>query len=272
MEYLGFEIDTVEGTIKVPSDKIEKAKSMLEEALISKKITLKKLQSMVGLLNFFSKAIPSGRAFNCRLYAAMTHAKKPYHFVRLSSGMKEDIKIWLLFIYKFNGQTIFSDLLWTSDEELELFTDAAGSKELGCGAYFQGSWVSFKWPECWSNETMRDITFLEVVPILLAFLTWDSQLKGKKIILRSDNLSVVEIINKKTSRNSRVMYLIRHLTLALLLNNVQIKARHIMGKRNKISDAISRFQWSTLWSLLPEGTSRTPSPIPESFLHLFNLK
>jgi hypothetical protein len=272
MEYLGLEIDTAEGTIKVPSDKIEKAKSMLEEALCSKKITLKKLQSMVGLLNFFSKAIPSGRAFNCRFYAAMSQVKKPYHLVRLSLGMKEDIRIWLLFLYNFNGQTIFSDLLWTPDNQLELFTDAAGSKELGCGAYFQGSWVYFKWPDFWNNETMRDITFLEVVPILLAFLTWDSKLKGKKVILRSDNLSVVDIINKKSSRNSRVMYLIRHLMLALLLNNVQIKARHISGKKNQISDAISRFQWSTLWNFLPEGASRTPSPIPESFLQLFNQK
>jgi hypothetical protein len=66
MEHLGFEIDTFEGTINVPSDKIEKAKSMLEEALIyQKKNNFKKLQSMVGLL-FFLNAIPSGRAFNCR--------------------------------------------------------------------------------------------------------------------------------------------------------------------------------------------------------------
>jgi hypothetical protein len=36
-----------------------------------------------------------------------------------------------------------------------------------------------------------------LVPILLAFITWDSKLKGKKVILRSDNLSVVDIINKK---------------------------------------------------------------------------
>ena len=51
---------------------------------------------MVGLL-FFLNAIPSGRAFNCRLYAAMSQVKKPYHLVRLSLGMKEDIRIWLLF-------------------------------------------------------------------------------------------------------------------------------------------------------------------------------
>jgi hypothetical protein len=56
MEYLGFEIDTAKGTVKVPSDKIEKAKSMLEEALSFKKITLKTLQSMVSLPNFFLKS------------------------------------------------------------------------------------------------------------------------------------------------------------------------------------------------------------------------
>jgi hypothetical protein len=42
MEYLCFDIDTAEGTIKVPSSKIEKAKSIIEEAISSKKKNKKK--------------------------------------------------------------------------------------------------------------------------------------------------------------------------------------------------------------------------------------
>ncbi|XP_053405702.1 uncharacterized protein LOC123536155 isoform X1 [Mercenaria mercenaria] len=272
MVYLGLEIDTIKGIIKIPKDKIETAKILLTEAFHSKKITLKKLQSLVGLLNFFAKAIPSGRAFNCRFYEAMSRVKKPFHLVRISLGMKEDLKVWLIFIDQFNGHTIFSDLQWFSSDTLELFTDAAGSRSLGCGAYFQGSWLYFQWPSHWDDNIFKDITYLELIPIILAFFTWGTHLQGKKITLRSDNNSVVDIINKKSSRNNRVMCLIRQLTLSLLLNNIQVKAVHISGKVNQISDAISRFQWTRLWSLLPDQASRIPTQIPETFLHLFNLK
>jgi hypothetical protein len=44
------------------------------------KITLKDLQSLVGSLNFFSKAVRSARAFNRRFYDLTVKAKKPHHF------------------------------------------------------------------------------------------------------------------------------------------------------------------------------------------------
>ena len=80
LEYLGLEIDTVDGVIRIPSDKLEKVQTQLLLFINSKKVTLKFLQSLVGLLNFLSKAIPSGRAFMRRFYEAMSHAKKPTSF------------------------------------------------------------------------------------------------------------------------------------------------------------------------------------------------
>lgn len=153
-----------------------------------------------------------------------------------------------------------------------MYTDAAGNKDLGCGAYFQGSWTFLQWPVVWNKDVFLDITYLELVPIVLAFCTWGQQLKGKSIVLWSDNLALVEILNKKDSRNKRVMSLIRYLVLYLLQNNIQVKSCHVQGKINNISDAISRLQWERLASLLPETASRVPTPVPEEFLRLFNLK
>jgi hypothetical protein len=272
LTYLGLEIDSQKMTVRLPSEKIVKAQSLILDAIGSKKIRLKELQSIVGILNFFTKAIPSGRAFNCRLYQAMAHAKRPHHFIRVNNQMREDLNMWLYFLKNFNGITIFSDIDWVTDTDLNPFTDAAGNKSLGCGAYLDGQWLCLRWPDFWGEEILRDITFLELIPIVLSFVTWTGQFKGKKIIVHCDNESLVHIINKKSSKNPKVMFLIRKLVLTLLFNNIQIKAMHIPSAKNEICDAISRFQMSRLFKLLPPEASKTPVKIPVEFQILFNRK
>jgi hypothetical protein len=108
-----------------------------------KKITVKQLQSLVGSFNSICSAIPSGRAFNRRFYNAMSQARLPHHFIRVSAGMRYDMEVWFMFLKDFNGICYFSDLEWTSSDNRELFTDTCGNKEFGCGAYFQGKCCFF---------------------------------------------------------------------------------------------------------------------------------
>ena len=58
---------------------------------------------------------------------------------------------------------------------------------------------------------LKDITFLELFPVVVALCIWGEHLKIKKIIFNIDNQSVVHIINKKSSKYVRVMSLVRHL-------------------------------------------------------------
>jgi hypothetical protein len=78
------------------------------------------------------------------------------------------MEVWFLFLKDFNGICYLSDLEWTSSDNLELFTDACGNKECGCGVYFKGSGVFLKWPSDLTPEVLRDISYLELVPIMLA--------------------------------------------------------------------------------------------------------
>ena len=93
-----------------------------------------------------------------------------------------------------------------------------------------------------NTQILRDITFLELVPIVLAFYIWGKMLNGKKIILFVDNVSLVHILNKQSSRSDRVMPFLRPFVLSALQNNIQFKAKHLSGSDNKIADAISRKQ------------------------------
>jgi hypothetical protein len=99
--FLGLEIDTLEIVIKIPPPKLSEVQQKLIETLNKKKITLKDLQSLTGLLNVCALAIPAVRAFNRRFCDAMQRVCKPNHFIRVSVGMKDDIRMWLSFLEKY---------------------------------------------------------------------------------------------------------------------------------------------------------------------------
>jgi hypothetical protein len=116
---------------------------------------------------------------------------------------------------------------------------------------------------------MADVTLLELVPILLAFYTWRSKqsLKRKQIVINCDNMSLVQTL---TSRNLKVMILL--VLLLLYYNNIQIKAIHIVSRKNDICDAISRLQFRRLQNCLPVNASKTPLSIPFDFQQFINMK
>ncbi len=77
---------------------------------------------------------------------------------------------------------------------------------------------------------------------MVAIVLWGHELRGKRIILRCDNESVIGIINKQTSRCPTIMSLVRFFVLQCLKNNIAFRARHVAGKNNVVADSLSRFQ------------------------------
>ena len=65
--------------------------------LIDKK-KKRELESLVGKLIFFSKAVRGSRAFNRRFYDAMIVVANPHYKVRVSSAVREDMHMWLQFL------------------------------------------------------------------------------------------------------------------------------------------------------------------------------
>lgn len=143
-----------------------------------------------------------------------------------------------------------------------MFTDSAGSAGLGCGCYFHGQWVFLQWPNSWANtQILSDITFLELVPIVLALHIWGEALQKKKNHTFVDNMPLVHILNKQSSRSDRVMSYLRPLILVTLQHNIQFKAQHILGIDDKIADAISRKQLEFFKRIAPNA-DKAPQPIP----------
>ena len=93
MVFLGFLIDTVKQIVMVPVEKIEKAKRLIDLALLKRKIMLKDIQQICGFLNFLGRCIVPGRAFTRHLYPRASQNLKPHHHLRITVEMRADLSM-----------------------------------------------------------------------------------------------------------------------------------------------------------------------------------
>lgn len=98
---------------------------------------------------------------------------------------------------------------------------------------------------------------------------WVKQLKNKRLIFHIDNMALVSILNKSTSKDKSIMKLIRPFVLIAMLNTILFKTIYIESSRNDIADALSRFQMNRFRSLAPEADA-LPSKILEEFWEILN--
>ncbi|CAJ0946880.1 unnamed protein product [Ranitomeya imitator] len=107
LSFLGIEIDTVAMECRLPDDKLVAFREEVRKACTRRKITLHDLQSLLGKLNFACRIMPMGRAFCRRLSLATVGVKSPLHFIRLTKELKQDLKVWALFLEEYNGKSIW---------------------------------------------------------------------------------------------------------------------------------------------------------------------
>lgn len=256
LTYIGIEFDTILMEARLPPDKLSKARSKIQDALGKAKITLKELQSIIGLLNFCNKVVRPGRAFLRRLINLTIGVSNPHHHIRLTHEAKADLYTWLIFLTHFNGKSLFLSQEWVTAAALHLYTDASGA--LGYGAVFGSKWFFGKWPNHWAGQ---NITLLEMFPIVAAVVTWAPMLRNSKLILHTDNMALVHILNATSSKDAKVMKLVRKFVLACLFNNVQIRVEHVKGINNILADKLSRLQVDSFRSLAP-WADKDPCAIP----------
>ena len=170
--------------------------------------------------------------------------------IDLCAGAKKDLEIWVNFLQSFNGSRMILANEWLSSDVIELYTDAA--KSIGFGAYYSGHWFNGTWDMA-GVKGDYSIAYLELFPIVLAMLTWAEKLANCKINFHCDNMSVVSIINRQSSKCPHIMILLRKLVLVCLKQNIIFKSSHIEGIRNNITDALSRNQLERFAAIAQEA-------------------
>ena len=260
LEFAGITLDSVSQEARLPPDKLQKCRTLLHQFHKRRTVTLRELQSLIGLLNFACSVVVPGRAFLRRLVDLTKGIKKAYHHIRLNKGARHDIKLWLTFLDNFNGRAFFLSDRWETSATLQLFTDAAGSK--GYGAVFGSHWFYGAWPGSWRS---LNISCLELFPITLSVHVWGYLMANQRVVFFTDNAALVDIINKQSSKHKLIMALLRPLILCCLRHNILFKARHVPGLQNSRADFISRFQIDSFKAITPDADP-FPTPVPTNLL------
>ena len=89
LSFAGFELDSVSFEARLPLDKLDKCLVAFSHFLTRKKVTLKEIQSLTGLLNFACSVVLPGRAFLRRLIDLTLGLRSPHHYVRLNGRLKQ---------------------------------------------------------------------------------------------------------------------------------------------------------------------------------------
>ncbi|XP_072171827.1 uncharacterized protein [Diadema setosum] len=175
--FLGLEIDSVEGQIRVPQDKLSSLQALIRSVLPKEKVTLRKLQSIIGSLNFVCRAVAPGRAFLRRLIDMTIGVKQHHHKIRITRGARADLLAWLHFLSEFNGRVLFVEPHIWNTPDLQFYTDASGS--IGFGVYFSGKWTQGRWP-AGVGTPKYSIALLEFFPIVVGLQLWGADLANKR--------------------------------------------------------------------------------------------
>ncbi|CAG2189540.1 unnamed protein product [Mytilus edulis] len=187
----GIEIDSNEMIARLPSDKIEKIYDMLVSVKRRRSVTLRDLQSLIGLLNFACSVIIPGRAFLRRLINLTLGHTNPQFRITLNAEARADLRAWFEFIEHFNGKLCFLFDNWVSSDTLRLYSDAAGVHG-GFAAVFGNDWFTGSWPPEIEPE---HITVKELFPIVLAVEIWGKCLENQSapdcpmVVSKTDNSS-----------------------------------------------------------------------------------
>ena len=261
LSFAGIELDSCLMEARLPLDKVEKCTDIISDFLKRKKVTLREVQSLTGLLNFACSVIVPGRAFLRRLIDLTIGLRSPHFYIRLTQSVKDDLKVWLTFLSQYNCKSFFLPDVWNNSDKLSFYTDAAGS--LGFGAIFGNNWCYGKWPDNWMG---RNIAILEFYPIVLSLSLWGEQVANQCVLFFTDNEALVHVINRQSCHDPFLMFFVRQLVSICLQHNILFKAKHIPGVHNTLADSLSRLQVASFKKMAPASMCQSPTEIPPHLL------
>ncbi|XP_061574443.1 uncharacterized protein LOC133441046 [Cololabis saira] len=267
LEFLGITLDTDLFQASLPTEKLNRISLLISNFLLAPGCTKRQLLSLLGHLNFAMRIIPQGRAFISHLLSIASAVPSLLSPISLDNSSRAELRLWLNLLATWNGITFFYDDQLAHPHDINLYTDAAPS--IGFGGFYDGRWFAAGWPPELANEHYTASSALyEIYPISVAAILWGHEWTRKSILIYSDNLAVVDIINKGRSNSSSIMPFMRR--LVLVIHQYILRAAHVPGHSNTIADSLSRFSFQKFRSLAPHADP-SPTPVPPYSALTFNV-
>ena len=83
-----------------------------------------------------------------------------------------------------------------------------------------------------------------MINLLVAIRLWGTQWQSKRIVLKCDNLAVVNVLNTGRSQDSLLCTIARNILMSCAHLDIEVNFVHIAGKVNVVADTLSRWTGS----------------------------
>ena len=111
----------------------------------------------------------------------------------------------------------------------------------------------------------------ELAPMVLNCAVWGPIFTKDCVLFRCNNLSLVNSLNKGSSKDSSVIQLLKTLQLFTAYFDISITTSHVLGARNSTTDHLSRNNLAQLRKCKP-NSSALPHPLLLLYFNYYLLK
>ena len=248
IQFLGLRLHLDQGRASLP---VSKAQEIMARACrISSQETLSGIEvsQLMGALNWASGLIPLGRL---HLRPLQRHFHSLGLTNRCAPPRRSDPVVLATLLRQWQDLSFLTSgiPIRPFQAEFTIFTDASTQ---GWGAHIWDSQTAGVWTR---SEREFHINVLELRVVILALYHWVTILHGHHVLIATDNTTVVAYINKQGGTHSHLLLqLVVDLFLWLQTQDITLRARHIPGCLNVISDQLSlpNQPIMTEWRLHPE--------------------
>jgi len=245
--FVGVDLDVSgEPTLRVDRKKLVRYGVQLQkvrEALrVEGSVARGEVRTLVGQLAFAARACRWGRVQLAGLYAWQESGGG--NWVRATTPeAEENLDFWEELLRgegAWEGRTRWSTARWDLVKGTNYFEqggDAAGEENLGWGAVFGFERAA---GDFYGEELEWHIAWKELIAVLRGFELWADNYEGRRVVVWSDNISVVAAINSGTTGDPTGRRVLKLLIKMATERGVDLRAKHIAGKLNVVSDELSR--------------------------------
>lgn len=234
VRHLGFIVNTVDGTLSVPSDRWTRLQNDIQTLLTRPRIQARRVASLTGQIISMGTAFgPVTQLYTRYLYALLTPGQSLNRWIQLSEGALSELLFW-----QGLSHDSFSSPIWphVAGNSIRLASDASNT---GWGA------VALSGPpitayECFNEyERAQSSTYRELLGVFRALQALVHKCRNSLTVCQVDNLNLLSIVN----RGSRVLplnTLARDLFWFCAANGINLRVEWVPREDNELADAASR--------------------------------
>ena len=219
-----------------------------------------KYAETLGLGVFLCKSIRRGRMLLNQGFACM--AARRGDMKPVSHAWLADLATLKTVVECNAGAPMLVDPRWMDAGPLGIAGDASVSDAAGG---FGGNVLACAFHGEWTDEERRllDISTLELYTVVFLAIVagFHAGLRGKRLVMRSDNIAAVNVINRMAPQAPPMEAALRALHAACEAAGVEVLMEHIPGVRNTIADKYSRGDVSGADAELGTLVGRTPEHV-----------